>query len=278
MKISVITPSLNQGRFIRDCIESVKTQEGVEWEHIVVDNCSTDETLSILKEYPHLHWTSEPDKGQSDAINKGFLQATGEWVMWLNADDYLLPGALAKIGTFAKEHPEADVIYGAWLFVDKDKQLLKISGVFPFNYRMVVHMGPYIASTACFFRRQTTVVEGNLLCPEFHYTMDGEYYARLGALGKKFLYLPVVLAAFRVHETNKSTQHVAKRSFTETLARQRQYAEGMTIRRMYGITLFNCWHADGILDALLYYAYRLKKIWLKCWHGSYCLQCEADKL
>jgi glycosyltransferase involved in cell wall biosynthesis len=79
VQFSFITPSFNQGRFIRDCIESVKTQERVDCEHIVVDACSTDETLSILKTYTHLQWVSEPDKAQTDAINRGFLRAKGDW-------------------------------------------------------------------------------------------------------------------------------------------------------------------------------------------------------
>ena len=105
MKFSVITPSLNQGRFIRDCIESVRAQVEAEVEHIVVDGCSTDETVAILKSYPHIQWTSEPDRGQMDAINKGFRQARGDWLMWLNADDYLLPQTFARVAQFAQAHP-----------------------------------------------------------------------------------------------------------------------------------------------------------------------------
>ena len=150
VKFSIVTPSFNQGRFIRDCIESVRAQTETEWEHIVVDAGSTDETLAVLREYPHLKWTSEPDQGQSDGINKGFLRATGDWVMWLNADDYLLPGALRKVAGAASRWPEADVLYGECLFVDKDKRLLRRKRDHRFDFGVLVFYGCYIPSTATF--------------------------------------------------------------------------------------------------------------------------------
>src|SRR5205085_4919715 len=88
VKISIITPSYNQGRFIRDTIESVLNQNYPNFEHIVIDAVSNDNTVEILKEYPHLKWISEKDKGAADAINKGMKMATGEITTWLNSDDY----------------------------------------------------------------------------------------------------------------------------------------------------------------------------------------------
>ena len=137
VKFSIVTPSYNQGRYIRDCIESVRSQTGVEWEHLVQDAGSTDETAAVLAEYPHLQVVREPDKGMSDGINRGFLRATGDWVMWLNTDDYLLPGALEKVARFAAQHPVADVIYGGWNFVDGEKKFLKRMKMFPFDLGMM---------------------------------------------------------------------------------------------------------------------------------------------
>jgi glycosyltransferase involved in cell wall biosynthesis len=110
--ISIVTPSFNAAAYLEDAILSVSRQGRVAVEHIVTDAVSTDGTLEILRQYPHLRWISEPDRGQSDAINKGFLLAKGELVGWLNADDYYLPGALEAIANAAAAHPEADVIYG----------------------------------------------------------------------------------------------------------------------------------------------------------------------
>src|SRR5918992_2241290 len=93
--VSVVTPSLNQGRYLREAIESVRAQTYSPIEHVVVDGGSTDETLDILSEYDHLRWVSEPDRGQSHALNKGFAMATGEIFGWLNADDAYEPHAVA---------------------------------------------------------------------------------------------------------------------------------------------------------------------------------------
>jgi glycosyltransferase involved in cell wall biosynthesis len=96
-EISVITPVLNCGRFIEDAIRSVLRQGYPRFEHVVVDGGSTDGTLEILKRYPHLTWTSERDGGQSDAMNKGFDLATGDVVVYLNADDYFAPAAFRAV-------------------------------------------------------------------------------------------------------------------------------------------------------------------------------------
>ena len=90
MKISVVTPSYNQGEFIEDAINSVLNQDYDDFEHIIVDGLSTDNTIDILKKYDHLKWVSEEDDGQSDALNKGFKKASSDTICWLNADDYLL--------------------------------------------------------------------------------------------------------------------------------------------------------------------------------------------
>ena len=89
-KISIVTPSYNSAKFIEDCIQSVLKQNYPNFEHIVIDGGSTDGTVEILKQYPHLKWISEPDEGQSDALNKGFKMAEGDILGWLNADDVYL--------------------------------------------------------------------------------------------------------------------------------------------------------------------------------------------
>jgi len=97
MLISVITPSFNSADFLERAIKSVVDQDYANWEHIIVDGGSTDDTLSILKKYPHLHWISEPDEGQTDAMNKGFARSKGDIVVYLNADDYFFPGAFSAV-------------------------------------------------------------------------------------------------------------------------------------------------------------------------------------
>ena len=221
MKFSVATPSFNQGRFIRDCIESVRAQTEVGVEHIVVDACSTDDTVRILKSYPHLQWTSEPDHGQTDAINKGFRRATGDWLIWLNADDYLLPRALARVAQFAQVHPHADVIYGDCDFVNERGDIVGRKREGAFDFWMLLFYGTFIPSTATVYRRNL-VTAGHWLDASQKVCMDLEYYLRLAQAGFHFEHLPEPLACFRWHETNASSVHRA-RAHEEFRALQRHY-------------------------------------------------------
>jgi glycosyltransferase involved in cell wall biosynthesis len=211
VKFSIITPSYNQGRFIRDCIESVRRQEGVECEHIVVDACSTDETVSVLKEYPHLSWKSEPDAGQTDAINKGFRQATGEWCMWLNADDYLLPGALAAVRDFVTARPAVRVAYGDAIFVDGNGRMIRRKRDHRFDFGVLLFYGCYIQSTACFYHR-SVFDTGHWLDASFKVCMDFDFYVRLADAGFVFDYLREPLACFRWHESNVSHVFARRRN------------------------------------------------------------------
>ena len=99
LKISIVTCSYNQAEFIRQNIESVLNQNYPNFEHLIIDGGSTDGTIEILKEYPHLNWVSEPDRGQSDALNKGFRKASGDIIAWINSDDMLAPNALFNINS-----------------------------------------------------------------------------------------------------------------------------------------------------------------------------------
>ena len=104
---SVITPSFNQAQYIRENIESVLAQDYPNVEHIVIDNASTDGTVEILGTYPALIWRSEPDSGQSDAVNKALQLATKEWIIWVNSDDFLLPGAMHALAAMIGRNPSA---------------------------------------------------------------------------------------------------------------------------------------------------------------------------
>ena len=225
MKFSIVTASYNQGRYIRDCIESVKSQTGVEWEHIVQDSCSTDETPAVMKEYPHLKVTIEKDDGMSDGINRGFRKATGDWVMWLNTDDYLLPGALAKVAEFIAQHPQADIVYGDSVFVKENKDVIRRKREHEFNFNVLLFYGCYIQSTTTFLRREI-ITAGHLLDTEYRICMDYEYYVRMHRQGYRFDYLPAAIAAFRWHETNTSSVQLLRRREerwrvqSEELARQ----------------------------------------------------------
>jgi glycosyltransferase involved in cell wall biosynthesis len=256
---TIITPSFNYGHFIGECLDSLARQEGVTFEHLVMDAGSSDDTAKVVAHFPHASFFQEPDKGMTDGINKGFRKAQGEWVMWLNADDIMRPGTLKAVKEFANSHPEADVIYGCWNFVDAERKFLRRMTVFPFCRGMIANHGCYIASTSTFYRRATTISEGHMLNINFKTVMDGEYFARLSSLGKRFEYLPRVLADFRLHDQSISQSNLGKEDIDGILGHQRQLAESRAIRRVYGIKLFKDEMLNGIVEGVLYHAYRFIK-------------------
>jgi glycosyltransferase involved in cell wall biosynthesis len=260
---TIVTPSYNYHEYIREMLDSVVAQEAVSYEHLIYDAGSTDGTLNIIREYEHVKLTVEPDKGMTDAINKGFRVAKGKWVMWLNTDDRLKPGALLAFKKFAEKHESADVIYGAWDFIDGDGHYQRTMATFPFQKLMLTHHSCYIASTSTFFRRDSTIGEGLFLNKKFMCAMDGEYYCRLASLGKTFIHFPKALADFRMHGENISQKHLDPKDLNQVLSRQRQLAEGRTIRRYYGWTLFNNDHLNSVVDCLLFYVLKLQKGILK---------------
>jgi hypothetical protein len=151
------------------------------------------------------------------------------------------------------------VIYGGWNFVDEAGSFIRQMTVFPFHRRMLENHGCYIASTSTFFRRSTTIEEGHLLNIRFKAVMDGEYFCRLAANGKRFVYLPAILADFRWHGGGISQQFVESTDINGVLSRQLQLAESRAIRRVYGITLFKDEMLNLGLEAFLYQYYRMWK-------------------
>lgn len=258
-QFTIVTPSYNYAKYIRECLDSVRNQEGVTYEHLVFDAESTDGTLGILRAYPGIDLVVEPDKGMSDAINKGFRKAHGEWVMWLNSDDRLLPGALKAVADFSKKHPESDVIHGAWNFIDDQGRFLRAMKALPFRLSILVGYGCYIASTALFLRRKTTIDEGFFLNEKFHCVMDGEYYARLGRAGKVFRNFNRPLAEFRQHEGSLSAKRLSRVGIDDWLRRERNRAESVAIRRCYGYSPFRTDRWNAVSDSLSAEVHRLRK-------------------
>lgn len=263
---TIVTPSYNYGRFIGEALKSVAAQEGVSVEHLVMDAGSNDDTAEVVKRFPHATWNQEPDEGMSDGINKGFRKAQGRWVMWLNADDRLLPGALAEVKKYAINNPEADVIFGCWNFVDGHGKFIRRMTLFPFRRLILINHGCYIASTSTLYRRESTIDEGYLLNIRFGCVMDGEYFSRLDRAGKRFHYLPVVLADFRLHDESISQRNIGSVDVDGILARQRQLAESTTIRRVYGWTLFKDEMLNAIMEGVFYHIFRVQKGALRWLH------------
>ncbi len=249
-KLSVITPSYNSGAFIEDAILSVSQQEGVEVEHIVIDAASTDRTVDIIKQH-NLCWISEPDRGQSDAINKGFLRARGDLAGWLNADDYYLPGGLQAIALAAQQHPEADIFYGDCVFVDRTGNILRSKVEHEFDRSILMQFGCYIPSTSTFFRRHV-IERGYLLSCDYRVCMDFEYFARLAHAGFRFHYVPKFVAAFRWHGDNVSIRNRNRRAQERAMVQQKFGAKD-------SIAEIDSWTAA---------LYRAKRLLLKACSGN----------
>lgn len=203
--VSVVTPSLNHAAYLRDCIESVLAQGDVPAEHIVVDGGSTDGTLHILREYgdkypARFRWISEPDAGQSDAINKGLRLARGNVIGWQNADDYYCPDVFQRLVSHLAGHPEVSVAYGDCLRVDAaGLPIGKWGG--PFDYRRLVNYH-YVPNQAALIRRESLLACGGVAI-DLEYAMDYHLFLRLGVAGD-LAYLPGVIAVARFMPDAKS--------------------------------------------------------------------------
>ncbi len=182
---SIVTPSLNQGEFLPTAIESVLEQSIDGLDYLVVDGGSTDRTLPILSSYGNrIRWISEPDRGQSHAINRGFRKTQGEILAWINADDQLAPGALAKVRELFDRHPEVDLIYGAGLILDEAGQKTgPFAGIEPFSLWRLTHFLDFVLQPAAFFRRAAFEALGGL-DETLHYTMDWDLWIRLAGGGR----------------------------------------------------------------------------------------------
>ena len=200
-KISIVTPSFNQGQYIEEAIQSVLAQKYDNFEHIIIDACSTDNTIEVLKKYPHLKWTSEPDEGQSDALNKGFSKAKGDFIGWLNADDIYLPSTFDIVAQSLKEK-SIDAVYGNYKFIDSEGKITR-ELISQNSKKWMSLFYCFIPSTTFFFKRKI-IDQGIFIDKTFHIAMDKEFFAHIYYAGFNIQKVNAFFAHFRWHENNKS--------------------------------------------------------------------------
>ena len=179
--ISIVTPSFNQVRYLEQALRSVLEQRQPGLEYIVIDGGSTDGSLDVLRRYaPQLsYWTSEPDRGQADAINKGLRRARGEFVAWLNSDDAYLPGAIAEALAILQSDPALGMVYGDGLMVDADLHLLD-RHTYP-QVDVLDLLGFEVLLQPSVFLRRRAVEEAGYLDPEYQLILDHDLWVRIAA-------------------------------------------------------------------------------------------------
>jgi glycosyltransferase involved in cell wall biosynthesis len=227
MKISIITPSFNQARFIERTILSVLEQNYSDWEYIVMDGGSTDATLEILKKYSdRIIWKSEKDSGQSNAINKGLRLATGDIVAYLNSDDTYEPGAFQKVADFFQNHPDKKWASGKCKIINENNQEIRKPITWYKNYSLKRYSYKklltenFISQPAAFWRREL-LDELGYFSEEEHFCMDYEFWLRIGEKYEAGV-IDEYLANFRYYATSKSG-NVNKKQFQDELRLAKKY-------------------------------------------------------
>jgi glycosyltransferase involved in cell wall biosynthesis len=202
--VSIITPSFNQARYLESTIRSVLAQDYPNIEYIIVDGGSSDDSVEIIRRYSDrlAWWVSEKDRGQTDAINKGFAHAKGEILAWLNSDDTYESNAVSEAVAYLQGRSEVGLVYGDANFIDENGRII---GRFPAaqtGYRLLRQGYVHIPQQSAFWRADLWRKVGPL-DPSFYFAMDYDLWVRLAALAP-VQYLPRLWASFRLHTQGKT--------------------------------------------------------------------------
>lgn len=203
-KISIVTCSFNQGEFLEETIRSVLRQAYPNLEYIIIDGGSTDGSLDIIRKYAGrlAFWVSEPDRGQTHALIKGFARSTGEIQAWLCSDDILESGALREVGQFFLQHPGAQVVYGDTSYIDRTGKVIKIKRPMGFCRWILLYEGNYIPQPSTFWRRELYEKVGGL-DERFDFAMDEDLLQRFSEV-TKIWHVGRLWSRFRIYPGAKS--------------------------------------------------------------------------
>ncbi len=251
--VSIVTPSYNQAPFLEQTIQSVLAQDYPNIEYLIVDGGSTDGSLEIIQRYTeHLAWwISEPDQGQTDALNKGFARASGEILAWINSDDTYLPNAVTEAVAYLQAHPQAGMVYGDAHLIDRRGEVI---GKFPArqtDYRRLRRGYVHIPQQASFFRANLWEKVAPL-DPTFYFAMDYDLWVRLARISELH-YHPRLWANFRLHQAGKSV-----------LSDDRCWPEMLRVHRREGGSWFSPLVFKAKLRPLIYAWLPLRlRMWLR---------------
>ena len=223
-RVSVIIPSYNSGRYLRQAITSALDQVPCPDEVLVQDGGSTDRTLEILNSFgKSVAWTSAPDLGQSDALNKALSRATGDVILWLNADDVIVPGAIAAASAAFAADAGLAFAYGDFEIIDGADALVRSYRSSPYSWQRVYARGCYIFSGSLFVRRRSLIDIG-AFDPTLRACMDFDLLLRLDGTGRS-RHLGRTIGQFRMHRANKSS-NMGVLFVREGFRVRRRYARG----------------------------------------------------
>lgn len=203
-KISIISPSYNQGEFLERTILSVLNQNYPNLEYIIIDGGSNDNSVEVIKKYEKYlyYWVSEKDKGQGDALNKGFLKSTGNIIGWQNSDDVYLPGAFYKaVDIFKKSN--ADIVFGDRMNINQEDKIMRRFKFTSFSLTSYWYCRMSLCNQSLFWRKELFSDIG-MIDINLSFIMDFDFFLRAGIKKKKFKHIEYFLGAFRVHKDSKS--------------------------------------------------------------------------
>ena len=263
-KFTIVTPSYNQGKFLRESLESVLNQDYHNYEYFVVDGGSTDGSLDIIKEYSSRinWWVSEPDGGQSEAINKGFQKATGDLLAWVNSDDVLFPGCLRVVSEYYMSNNKPDLIHSNIVIINKHGIITKLLYI-PRQTRFFIERGVWSVSAPASFFSNSLMKKVGYLGPKYHISMDLDMWMKMVKADGNICYIPKYLGAFRMHEESKTviySMHYksygkyiqeSDRIWKEYIPKTTKYSRNIWryIWRVYRLINFN--YIIGIIDTKL---------------------------
>ncbi len=208
LRISIVTPSYNQGKYLEQTICSVLDLGCPDLEYFVIDGGSADASRGIIQKYADrlTGWVSEQDKGQADAINKGLVRCTGDIIAWLNSDDYYMPDAFQQVIKVFEKHPEAGIVYGNVLSVDSAGKAINLQQFS--DFKLIDLMCFKIISQPAVFMRRSVFEKAGLLNPDLHYLLDHQLWLRMAILAP-IVYIPITLAAARYHADAKNVSQTS---------------------------------------------------------------------
>jgi glycosyltransferase involved in cell wall biosynthesis len=260
-RISVITPSYNQGEFLEATIRSVLDQQYPNLEYIVIDGLSADNSKEIIQKYSSkiAYWCSEKDNGQSQALNKGLERATGSLVGWINSDDLYYPGSLEALARCFEEDPGLDVVFADYDYIDDEGKTVHRRKETRYDLKTSYWTAEcFHANVAALFRRECFQKWGGLR-EDLHMAMDYEFYLRLGVHGCRFAHLPRPCGAYRLHSLSKTVTSQA-RSLEETRKIRNEYSAMLDHSRLLSRFLPPLYRVSRYVRKLLNGCYSLDNL------------------